>query len=460
MTTKLSSDHRVDPEIYEPVHWQDPPRDLSRRNFVQVLGAGLLITVSGEIALAQGRGGMGGGMGGGGGFGGRGPSTVAARLHIDRDGAVTVMTSKVEAGQGSRGTHTGRRGRTAARSRPHHPDHGRHRPDARRRHDRRQRQHAADGPLDPQRGRRRPRASARPGRPTLEGRSGGAAGPRRRDHARGHSAYDHLRRTGPGGRLRQDARPAHSRQRRLDAGPRVESARHFRPAAEPPRHRHGGTPLSVGHRSAGHAPRQGPPPARLRRYARLDRSCAGPGDGGRDRHARRHAGRLRRAHRPGSATRRRGPGRHRQMEDRAASRQQGPFLPLALCRRGVARRRAGGRSRPREKSPPRKLRGRLYSARADGAQGRRGRVGGQQAHGLDGQPEPLGRPQRGGLRAERLRGERAGDRAGHGRRVRRQAHRRNGGRSGPTGSRGQAARLRCAGLAKRSSPGPTSVRRP
>ena len=38
----------------------------------------------------------------GGGFGGRGPANVAARLHIDRDGAVTVMTSKVEAGQGSR----------------------------------------------------------------------------------------------------------------------------------------------------------------------------------------------------------------------------------------------------------------------------------------------------------------------------------------------------------------------
>jgi isoquinoline 1-oxidoreductase len=98
MTTIPSTDHRVDPEIYEPVERDDSPWDLSRREFVQVLGAGLLITVTGEVALAQRQ----GGKGGGGGFGGRGPANVAARLHIDRNGAVTVMTSKVEAGQGSR----------------------------------------------------------------------------------------------------------------------------------------------------------------------------------------------------------------------------------------------------------------------------------------------------------------------------------------------------------------------
>ena len=80
---------------------QDSVNGLSRREFVQVLGAGLLITVSGEIALAQQRrGGRGGG--GRGGFGGRGPANIAARLHIDRDGTITVMTSKVEVGQGSR----------------------------------------------------------------------------------------------------------------------------------------------------------------------------------------------------------------------------------------------------------------------------------------------------------------------------------------------------------------------
>ncbi len=97
----VSSDHRIDPEIYEPLNTHDSVNGLSRREFVQVLGAGLLITVSGEIALAQQRrGGRGGG--GRGGFGGRGPTNIAARLHIDRDGTITVMTSKVEVGQGSR----------------------------------------------------------------------------------------------------------------------------------------------------------------------------------------------------------------------------------------------------------------------------------------------------------------------------------------------------------------------
>jgi isoquinoline 1-oxidoreductase len=101
MSTQLSTDHRIDPEVYEPLGTDDSVNGLSRREFVQVLGAGLLITVTGEIALAQQqrRGGRGGGRGG---FGGRGPTNIAARLHIDRDGSITVMTSKVEVGQGSR----------------------------------------------------------------------------------------------------------------------------------------------------------------------------------------------------------------------------------------------------------------------------------------------------------------------------------------------------------------------
>jgi len=75
------------------------PSGLDRREFVQLLGAGLLITVSGE-AEAQRRGGAGGGPRSG--AGRRNASTVAARLHIAQDGAITVMTGKVEMGQGSR----------------------------------------------------------------------------------------------------------------------------------------------------------------------------------------------------------------------------------------------------------------------------------------------------------------------------------------------------------------------
>jgi len=65
---------------------------LSRRAFVQLLGTGLLITVTEGVSVARQ-------------FGGRGnreSATVAARLHINQDGTITVMTGKVEEGQGPR----------------------------------------------------------------------------------------------------------------------------------------------------------------------------------------------------------------------------------------------------------------------------------------------------------------------------------------------------------------------
>jgi len=75
---------------------------MTRRCFVQTVGAGLLIAVSEVPALAQARrGGRRGGRGGGGGFGGR-PAPIAARVHFEKDGNITVLTGKVEVGQGSR----------------------------------------------------------------------------------------------------------------------------------------------------------------------------------------------------------------------------------------------------------------------------------------------------------------------------------------------------------------------
>ena len=65
---------------------------MNRRAFAQVLGAGLLVVVSAGSVLAQSRGGRGGARGG----------TVAARLHIGNDGIVTVLTGKIEMGQGAR----------------------------------------------------------------------------------------------------------------------------------------------------------------------------------------------------------------------------------------------------------------------------------------------------------------------------------------------------------------------
>ncbi|PYJ01294.1 MAG: isoquinoline 1-oxidoreductase [Verrucomicrobia bacterium] len=65
---------------------------LKRRSFVQILGAGLLVAASAP-ALAQRR---------GRGFGGAGAKTIGARIHLGKDGSITVMTGKVEAGQGAR----------------------------------------------------------------------------------------------------------------------------------------------------------------------------------------------------------------------------------------------------------------------------------------------------------------------------------------------------------------------
>ena len=62
---------------------------LSRRAFVQALGAGLLITVTDGLAWAQ-RGERGGSM------------PVAARIHLNEDGTITAMSGKVEEGQGAR----------------------------------------------------------------------------------------------------------------------------------------------------------------------------------------------------------------------------------------------------------------------------------------------------------------------------------------------------------------------
>jgi len=68
---------------------------MDRRRFVQVLGAGLVISIVCSNVLAQSRGGRGGGRGGDAG-------AVSTRLHIGNDGVITVLTGKIEMGQGAR----------------------------------------------------------------------------------------------------------------------------------------------------------------------------------------------------------------------------------------------------------------------------------------------------------------------------------------------------------------------
>ena len=83
-------------ELLEPVHFSFA---LQRREFVQLLGAGLVVSVVVGPVLAQRRGGRGRR---GGGFLGGPPPALSARIHIGEDGTITVLSGKVDAGQGAR----------------------------------------------------------------------------------------------------------------------------------------------------------------------------------------------------------------------------------------------------------------------------------------------------------------------------------------------------------------------
>ncbi len=90
MTEELFRDEFTEPERYELHEAPSYRFELERREFVQILGAGILISMVGNVVVAQQARRRGGG------------GTIAERLHIGADGVITVMTSKVEVGQGSR----------------------------------------------------------------------------------------------------------------------------------------------------------------------------------------------------------------------------------------------------------------------------------------------------------------------------------------------------------------------
>lgn len=99
MSTELIDDALVDDELtIERYELREEPKyrfDATRRQFVQVLGAGLVIAVSADKVLAQRRGRRGGRRGGR-------SVNLTQRMHVGADGTVTLFTSKVEVGQGSR----------------------------------------------------------------------------------------------------------------------------------------------------------------------------------------------------------------------------------------------------------------------------------------------------------------------------------------------------------------------
>jgi CO/xanthine dehydrogenase Mo-binding subunit len=97
MTRDFLTDEPVEVERYELLAGPCYDFAASRREFVGVLGAGILIAVAAPAASGQQPQRRAGGSGGG------GPGAkIADRLHIGVDGAVTVLTGKVEFGQGAR----------------------------------------------------------------------------------------------------------------------------------------------------------------------------------------------------------------------------------------------------------------------------------------------------------------------------------------------------------------------
>jgi nicotinate dehydrogenase subunit B len=90
----MTADFELEPERYElsePAHYHF---ELQRRDFLRVIGAGLVVTVTLPAAAAPQESGQSGQ--------GRTDANIAAWLHIDERGGVTAYTGKVEIGQNIR----------------------------------------------------------------------------------------------------------------------------------------------------------------------------------------------------------------------------------------------------------------------------------------------------------------------------------------------------------------------
>ncbi len=86
----------ADEEPIERVEFQfEANFQATRRQFMQLLGAGLIIAVADAVSDAPGQAQRGGGRG-------NAPLPLSARLHIGQDGTITVLAGKVECGQGVR----------------------------------------------------------------------------------------------------------------------------------------------------------------------------------------------------------------------------------------------------------------------------------------------------------------------------------------------------------------------
>ncbi|MEX2287423.1 MAG: molybdopterin cofactor-binding domain-containing protein [Planctomycetaceae bacterium] len=92
MSNQPFDDQAVEVERYELREPNSYLFEADRREFIQALGAGLMIVAMANTATAQRRRGR----------NARRAETLSERFHLGEDGTVTVLTSKVEVGQGAR----------------------------------------------------------------------------------------------------------------------------------------------------------------------------------------------------------------------------------------------------------------------------------------------------------------------------------------------------------------------
>jgi CO/xanthine dehydrogenase Mo-binding subunit len=102
MSRRTPTHPLIEPERYELQPWLVDDWTISRREFLQGLGGGILILLTlSDAATAQESGGR-RGRGGRRGFGAPAPAEISAWLHIGEDGTVTAYTGKTEVGQNIR----------------------------------------------------------------------------------------------------------------------------------------------------------------------------------------------------------------------------------------------------------------------------------------------------------------------------------------------------------------------
>ena len=355
---------------------------LNRREFFEMAGAGLLIVTAAPLSEAQ----RGGGAG-----------TLETRLHVGEDGFITILSGKIEEGQGALTELA-----MAAAEELRAPL---------------ERIHMVMGDTDqtpndgvtagsgttprtvPQV--RRAAAAARGLLLAAAGRQFGVDAARLevRD-----GAVQYAGKTYGYADLARSPELAAAYKNVLPEGTAVTAAKDWQILGKPagpaghPRPGDRRAPVPQRHRAAGHALRPRAAAALLRRHAWQRGPVGGAEDAGSEGGARRRLRRMRRAHhvrRPQSAG---GDLRHGPMEDRRAALERQPVRILeAACQPAGAapgaRQRLGG-ERPGGSAAPAEshVSGRLRAARPHGAARRRGGVAGGPPHGLDRHQQSRQRP--------------------------------------------------------------------